>query len=45
MNKIETTGKAFNCDFHGIVPQTVSDDCLYCESVGVSGKQPVTKKL
>lgn len=35
MNKIqiETTGKAFNCEFHGIVPQTVSDDCFYCESV------------
>lgn len=29
---------AFNCDAHGIVPETVNDDCFYCESVGVSAK-------
>jgi hypothetical protein len=38
IQKVETTGKAFNCQFHGIVPQTVADDCFYCESVGMSGK-------
>lgn len=43
MKKVETkkvNGRdiAFNCEFHGIVPQTVSDDCFYCESVGMSAK-------
>jgi hypothetical protein len=43
MNKIQkkvVNGRdvAFNCDAHGIVPQTISDDCFYCESVGVSAK-------
>lgn len=38
IQKIEITGKAFNCEFHGIVPETVSSDCFYCESVGVSAK-------
>jgi hypothetical protein len=38
IQKIETTGKAYNCGTHGIVPQTVADDCFYCESVGMSDK-------
>lgn len=25
--------KAFNCEFHGIVPESVNQDCEYCESV------------
>ena len=33
IKKIETTGKAFVCEFHSTVPETVSGGCFYCESV------------
>lgn len=33
VTKIEITGKAYVCDFHSTVPETVNGGCLYCESV------------
>ncbi len=31
--EIQTTGKAYVCEFHSTVPETVNGGCLYCESV------------
>jgi hypothetical protein len=32
IQKIETTGRPYVCDFHSTVPETVNGGCLYCES-------------